>query len=45
MNVIENIISDSNTKIKDIDVVSDEEKNKILYEFNETKRIILETKL
>ena len=37
MNVIDNIILDSNKKIKNIDIVSEEEKNKILYEFNATE--------
>ena len=37
MNVIDNIILDSNKKIKDIDIISEEEKNKILYEFNATE--------
>ena len=37
MNVIDNIILDSNKKIKNIDIISEEEKNKILYEFNATE--------
>ncbi len=37
MNVIDNIILDNNKKIKDIDMISEEEKNKILYEFNATE--------
>lgn len=37
MNVINSIMADSNVKIKDIEIISEEEKNKILYEFNDTQ--------
>ena len=37
MNVIDSIMVDSNVKIKDIEIISEKEKNKILYEFNDTK--------
>ena len=37
MNVINSIIDDNNVKIKDISIISEEEKNKILYKFNDTK--------
>ena len=37
MNVIDSIMADSNVKIKDIEIISEKEKNKILYEFNDTK--------
>ena len=37
MNVIECIVNDKNIKIKDIDIISEEEKHKILYEFNNTE--------
>ena len=37
MNVIECIVNDKNIKIKDIDIISEEEKHKILYEFNHTE--------
>ncbi|MBQ2835741.1 MAG: amino acid adenylation domain-containing protein [Clostridia bacterium] len=37
MNVLDAIIVDNNVKIMDISVISEQEKNKILYEFNDTK--------
>lgn len=37
MNVIDCIMSDSSVQIKDIEIISEKEKNKILYEFNDTK--------
>lgn len=37
MNVIDRIMLDSNIKIKDIEIISAKEKNKILNEFNATK--------
>ena len=37
MNVIDSIIDNSNVKIREIEIISKEEKNKILYEFNDTK--------
>lgn len=37
MNVIDSIVADNNVKIKDISIISEQEKNKILYEFNDTK--------
>ena len=37
INAIDFIMNDVNTKIKDIEIISNTEKNKILYEFNDTK--------
>ena len=37
MNVLKSITKNPNVKIKDICIISDKEKNKILYEFNNTK--------
>ena len=37
MNTIECIMQDINVQIKDIEIISETEKNKILYEFNNTK--------
>ena len=37
MNAINSIMADSNVKIKDIEIISEEEKKKILYEFNDTQ--------
>lgn len=37
MNVIDCIIADNNVQIKDIEIISEKEKNKILHEFNDTK--------
>ena len=37
MNTIDCIMNDIDIKIKDIEVISEKEKNKILYEFNDTK--------
>ena len=37
MNTIYFIMNDINTKIKDISIISEKEKNRILYEFNDTK--------
>lgn len=37
MNAIECIVNDTNIKIKDINIISEAEKNKILYEFNNTE--------
>ena len=37
MNVLELIITDNNIKIKDISIISEQEKNKILYGFNNNK--------
>ena len=37
MNVINAIVNDNNIKIADISIISEHEKNKILYEFNDTK--------
>ena len=37
INAIDFIMNDVNAKIKDIEIISNTEKNKILYEFNDTK--------
>ena len=37
MNTIKSVVEDKEIKIKDISIISQEEKNKILYEFNNTK--------
>lgn len=37
MNAIESVMENINVKIKDINIISEEEKNKILYDFNNTK--------
>ena len=37
MNTINSIMENSEIKIKDIDIISKKEKNKILYDFNDTK--------
>ena len=44
MNVINCIVNDINIKISDISVISEPERNKILYKFNETKIDYPETK-
>ena len=38
INVVERIINNFDTNIEDIDILSEEEKHKILYEFNNTER-------
>lgn len=37
MNVLDRVVTDNDVKIADISIISEEEKNKILYEFNDTK--------
>ena len=37
MNTIEYVMNNTNSKIADIEIISESEKNKILYEFNNTK--------
>lgn len=37
INIINNIIGNNNVKIKDIEIISERERNKILYDFNNTK--------
>ena len=44
MNTIECIMQDINVPIKDIEIISEAEKNKILYEFNNTKMDYLKDK-
>ncbi|NOQ25383.1 MAG: amino acid adenylation domain-containing protein [Bacteroidales bacterium] len=36
-NIVSAVINDQNKKISDIDIISDEEKSQLLYEFNNTK--------
>ena len=45
MNIINQIISDINVKIKDLNILSDEEKNSIINDFNNTKVDFQEEKL
>ena len=37
MNTIDFIMQDINAKIKDIEIISETEKNEILYKFNDTQ--------
>ena len=39
INIIEQVLDNVNLKLKDIDILTQEEKNKILYEFNDTKTL------
>lgn len=44
INIVKRVISNCEEKISDIDILSEEEKNKILYEFNNTKMDFPENK-
>ncbi len=44
MNIIKTIIFNDNIKIEDISIISEKEKNKILYEFNDTKVNFMQNK-
>lgn len=37
MNVLDDVVEDNNVRIKDISIISEQERNKILYKFNDTK--------